>query len=136
MSDEAKPYTLDDVDAMEVLHHRHPRLRATVKALDAAEAERDDLRKSLASVDAARLVELKRAEKAEATLVARHGGEPLALLAELDAARAEVERLREALKASRRPRHRTGHDAETERRARGRADGRGGAAARCAARTS
>ena len=75
-------------------------MSATVKALDAAEAERDALRKSLASVDAARLVELKRAEKAEAALVARHGGEPLALLAELDAARAEVERLREALKAT------------------------------------
>lgn len=33
-------------------------------------------------------------EKLRATLVSKHGGEPLALLAELDAARAEVERLR------------------------------------------
>ena len=129
MSDEVKPYTLDDIDALEALHHRYPRIRATVEALDAAEAERDDLRKSLASVDAARLVELKRAEKAEATLVARHGGEPLALLAELDAARAEVERLREALKGA--DALVTAQDTmlQAERRARRRADGRGGAAA-------
>ena len=102
MIDEATPYTLPQGQRIEREGYALERGKvfATVEALDAAEAERDALRKSLASADAALLVELKRAEKAEATLVARHGGEPLALLAELDAARAEVERLREALKAT------------------------------------
>lgn len=60
----------------------------------------EDMKKGIADIRAviAENERLRgRVEKLEATLVSRHGGEPLALLSELDEAREENDRLRSAL---------------------------------------